>query len=310
MSANAKILWPEHKRFAFTIFDDTDRSTVENVGRVYAFLHDVGFRTTKSVWPLRGLQPPSIGGATCEDPTYLQWVLSLQQSGVEIGYHNATYHTSSRQQTVDGLDRFKSIFGHYPFSMANHHDCEESIFWGEYRVSAWHRALYNLLTRNGGRFRGHIEGDPLFWGDHCKEKIKYMRNFVFADINTLKSCPYMPYHDASRPFVQHWFASSEGSDVYSFNRCISEENQDRLENEGGACIMYTHLAYGFQANGSLQTRFVDLMERLSSKQGWFVPVSTLLDFLKQQRADQGISTAERAKLERRWLLHKLQVGTT
>ena len=35
---NSKIKWPEGKDFAFTIFDDTDDSTLENVKDVYAFL--------------------------------------------------------------------------------------------------------------------------------------------------------------------------------------------------------------------------------------------------------------------------------
>src|SRR5271165_313130 len=38
----AKPAWPQGKRFAFTIVDDTDRSTVENVGPVYDFLLELG----------------------------------------------------------------------------------------------------------------------------------------------------------------------------------------------------------------------------------------------------------------------------
>ena len=43
------IPWPHGKRFAFTVFDDTDSATLENVSPVYALLRDLGFRTTKSV---------------------------------------------------------------------------------------------------------------------------------------------------------------------------------------------------------------------------------------------------------------------
>ena len=38
------VAWPEGKRFAFSVFDDTDGATVENVGSVYAFLGDCGLR--------------------------------------------------------------------------------------------------------------------------------------------------------------------------------------------------------------------------------------------------------------------------
>ncbi len=42
--------WPEGKQFAFSVFDDTDLATFENVSGVYALLKDCGFRTTKSCW--------------------------------------------------------------------------------------------------------------------------------------------------------------------------------------------------------------------------------------------------------------------
>ena len=67
---NKKIQWPEGKDFAFTIFDDTDLATLENVNEVYSLLSDYGFRTTKSVWPLKGDKKQKIGGTTCEDPKY------------------------------------------------------------------------------------------------------------------------------------------------------------------------------------------------------------------------------------------------
>ena len=36
------MLWPDGKRFAFTVFDDTDRATLDNVREVYALLADLG----------------------------------------------------------------------------------------------------------------------------------------------------------------------------------------------------------------------------------------------------------------------------
>ena len=74
------------------------------------------------------------------------------------------------------------------------------------------RNVYNLITRgrNEGRFFGEAEGHRAFWGDVCHERIRYCRNFVFSDINTLRACPWMPYSDPLRPFVRYWFSSSEG----------------------------------------------------------------------------------------------------
>ena len=47
------MLWPGNKSFAFSVFDDTDSQTLEKGKAVYALLADLGFRTTKSVWPIR-----------------------------------------------------------------------------------------------------------------------------------------------------------------------------------------------------------------------------------------------------------------
>jgi hypothetical protein len=155
-----------------------------------------------------------------------------------------------------------------------------------------------------------VEGDPLFWADYYKKYITYVRNFVFEDINTLRQCPFMPYHDPQRPYVNFWFASTEGGNVQSFNNTLSEKNQDRLEAEGGACIMYTHFANGFFLDGRLDKRFESLIKRLAGKNGWFVPVSTLLDYLKEHNGEHIITPAQRAMLERKWLWHKIKVGTT
>ncbi len=305
------IEWPEGTRFAFTVFDDTDDATLGNVREVYALLADLGFRTTKSVWPLRGRGAPDRDGATCEEPDYLRWLRSLQEQGFEIGFHMATSDTSPRQDTMRGLDRFAELFGSYPRSMANHSTCEENLYWGPYRLSGARRLLYNVVTRgrNRGRFRGHVVGDPLFWGDVCRERIRYVRNFDFADINTLKQCPIMPYHDPERPFVNYWFASSDGHDVDAFVACVGERHQDRLEEEGGACVMYTHFARGFHRDGRLDPRFARLMERLSRRGGWFVPVSALLDFMFSRRGHRSITSHARRALEWRWLWYKMRAGT-
>jgi hypothetical protein len=307
--------WPDGKRFAFTVFDDTDLQTLENAPPVYSLLGQLGFRTTKSVWPVAGAARPRVGGATCEEPGYAAWVQSLQADGFEIGLHNATYHTSPREVTERAFRRFQELFGHPPRSLANHTGCDESIYWGTHRLTGAHAALYRLLTRSRGRdvFAGHVEGSPLFWGDLCREQVHYVRNFVFGSINTLRACPWMPYHDPARPYVNAWFASSEGPVATSFCAMISEANQDRLEAEGGACIMYTHFGCGFYEDGRLHPEFRRLMERLARKQGWFVPVSTLLDHLAAAGGGQPhtLRPGERALLERRWLLHKLRTrGTT
>ncbi len=305
-------IWPEGKRFAFTVFDDTDLGTYENLRGVYALLDELGFRTTKSCWGKRG--DPTLGkfpGETLDDEQYRHWLLELQEKGFEIGWHGATWHTVGRRQVADALERFAEVFGHDPTAATNHTGAAEAIYWGSRRLTDWRRTVYNLLTRyrNSGKYGGHIENDKHFWGDICQKHIKYYRNFTFRDINTLKACPFMPYHDPLRPYVNYWFASSDGHNASSYNQCLCEANQDRLEEEGGACIMYTHFARDFVSDGKLDSRFQQLMNRLAGKDGWFVPVGTLLDYLLQVRGHHDISAMKRRRLECKWLWEKLFLGT-
>jgi hypothetical protein len=306
------VRWPEDRRFAFTVFDDPDALTLEKGREVYALLSDLGFRTTKGTWPVRGPREPSDSGGTCDEPDYRDWCMSLQQRGFEMGWHNATLHTSTREETLDALERFRSLFGSYPSSMANHFACDEAIYWDEHRTSGWRRWVYESLTRYRyrGRSQGHDPNSRLFWGDACRQHIRYVRNFTFPQIDTLSACPVMPYHDPKRPFVQAWFASSDGNRASRFIDLLSERNQDALFESGGCCVVYTHFGHGFVENGKLLPRFVRLMERLAGMGGWYAPVSAVLDHLREQNGLAVLSDTSRAHLERRWLLGKVLHGAS
>ena len=303
--------WPSNHRFAFTIFDDPDGQSFATTKLVYSFLADLGFRTTIGVWPLDLRHPTNSGGETCANPEYLAFLQELQAKGFEIGFHLAGPFDCTHAETVEGLDLFKQYFGHDPRSMANHYNAD-AIYWGPARLSGWHRALYNLATlgRTRNRHFGQVEGHPNFWGDVCRERIGYCRNFVYADINTLRMNPWMPYSDPERPFVRQWYSSSEGHQAPAFLKTLSDANQDRLEAEGGACIMYTHFGHGYVSDGKLTAKFRRTMERLASKNGWFVPVSTLLDYLGEQNGITILTPALRARLETRWLWEKFFRGTS
>lgn len=306
--------WPLSKRFAFTVVDDTDRSTVQNVKPVYDLLHQLGIYTTKTVWPLAPVEPPRLGGSTLEDRTYLNWILHLRDQGFEIASHGTTDHSSDRERTLQGLEYFRQAIGVYPDVYIVHVGQQEGMYWGEDRLSGSARWLYKIIHRLKDRDReyyGHRSNSPYFWGDLCQERITYVRNLVFSDINTLKRDPAMPYHDPRRPYVRYWFSASDGAEVQSFCRLLSESNQDKLLESGGACIVYTHFASGFVENGRLHAEFKRLMERLAGLSGWFVPVSTLLDHLRscpgwKEQADP----CYLSRLEWAWLLEKLRKGTS
>ncbi len=111
----------------------------------------------------------------------------------------------------------------------------------------------------------------------------------------------MPYYDPERPFVKNWFAATDGANGDRFVEEICEANQDRLEEEGGACIMYTHFGSRFINDGRIHPLFQQRLERLSKKNGWFVPVTTLLDYLMKVKGEHILSDHERTILELSWL---------
>ncbi len=308
------VQWPNGKRFAFTIFDDADKDRFTNTKPVYDFLGDLGFRTTKSCWLEDGDPDHPLGGVSCDDIEYLRWMMDLQDQGFEIGWHNARHSSSTREVTERCLRRFRLYFGMPPKTMSNHFTNRENLYWGASRldhVYSWIYRAANFRAASRDVYEGHVRGNEYFWGDLCRANIEYCRNFIFREMNTLGCCPMMPYHDRHRPYVNWWYASSEGNHVTDFVRTIREEQQDRLEEEGGACIMYSHLAKGFHEDGKIQPQFRALMERLAAKGGWFVPVGELLDFLKQQPSGgKELTMSERNRLQLVWLRNKLLRGSS
>jgi hypothetical protein len=306
--------WPDGRRFAFAIFDDTDWATREKVQPVYDLLAGLGMRATKSVWVFRGEGEPSNGGSTCEEREYLDWLLSLKCGGFEIGLHNVAPATSTREWTRRGLDRFRELFGDGGIVHCNHLGCRENIYWGAARLTGWRRAFYNRVTRgrNGDNSRGHVEGDELFWGDLCRERVSYVRNFVFDDLNTLALCPQMPYHDPSKPYVNYWFASANGSSLRRFLENFTYQHIDQLIAEGGLCVAYVHFAADFARDGKVDAEFRRRLEYIARQGGWFATVSEVLDHLRggEGRDGRRISPRELRRLETKWLARKIVGGTS
>ncbi len=316
-----KITWSDGKRFAFTIVDDTDCTTLENGPKVYDFLNSIGIRSTKTVWIFDGEvrdDNRDIIGDTCENPEYLAWVQSLQKMGFEIALHNVSWSQSKRERVLQGLELFKHYFGAYPKMLIQHNDTveNESLYWGRQRLTFPANLLFDVLTlinpksKNSHIYQGADETSPYFWGDICKEKIRYVRNFIFSNSNTLKVCPEMPYYDPSKPYVNKWFASAEAPDAASFNALVHKENMARLEAENGCCIVYTHLGKNFVKDNSLDPVFEQNMKELAERDGWFATASEILDYIGTYQNAKRISPFARFRLELKWLLHKIKVRGT
>lgn len=303
--------FPDSKQFAFTIFDDTDNGTVQNLTPIYSLLNDCNIKTTKSVWvyPPRG----SFKGECLLDDDYAAFALKLQDQGFEIGLHNVGDGPFSRDEILKGLEIFKNIVGQYPRVHTNHVSNPDNIYGGSKRFSFPINAIYGFLGKyhHGGEAPHSFGDDPNsehFWGDAAKRHIDYQRNLTFNSINTLACDPKMPYAVTSKStYANLWFSSSDGHTIKEMLHLLRDENLDRLEASGGACIVYTHFASGFIGdNGEVAPAFRERIESLARRNGWFVPVSTLLDHLSQDNgaeADPGYSY--RLHLELRWFTQRL-----
>lgn len=296
--------FPEGKRFAFTIIDDTDVATVENVRPIYRLLERLGMRTTKTVWPLRcpeGSRDFS-SSQTLEDPEYAEFALDLQRRGFEIASHGATMESSERQRTVLGLERMRETFGSYPAVHANHANNRENLYWGPARVdNPLVRAVYRRAMRGPVDFDGHNEGSPYWWGDLARERIRYVRNLTFDALDVTSVNPTMPYTDPRRPLVNWWFSAADAENCAFFNELVSREAQDRLEQQNGVAIVATHFGKGFVENGRVNKETSALLESLSRRNGWFVPVGELLDWMKENGSAGRLPAAEWRRMQWLWL---------
>jgi len=301
------IEWPDGKSFALTIVDDTDNDLLSNTRPVYDLLIASGMRTTKTVW----VYPPRPGnpyvGKCLKDAAYREWILSLRDLGFEIALHNVGSGTFTRHEILAGIREFASIIGHAPRVQINHASNPDNMYWGSKRFAFPVNLLHSVWT--GSRFHGDELESPFFWGDVCRESVKYMRNRVFDETDTLAVNPDMPYFDEHKEYANFWFSSSDGRNAERFNALLSPARLKRLEGAQGACIVYTHFASGFVEQGEVNPDTRRVLEHVSSRNGWFVPVSELLDWLLEKRylsKKHALSWMSQLRLDGRWLLKKLR----
>ncbi len=311
--AGPAVRWPDGKRFAFTVFDDTDLMNVRRGRPIYSFLDSLGMRVTKSVWLFDADGRAQVGGDTCDDPEYLEWVLEVQAAGHEIGYHNASDSSSERSRTIAALDRFEALFGHAPRVGADHAGNREALYGGPKRLTGVRALAYSLAQRvarpDRPVFRGEDPTGPWFWGDVCRERITYWRSFCFSTNDLLSVADRVVYHDPRRPYVNYWFTSTDGDNKDRFVRHLTPERLDALERSGGVCIMYTHFGAGFTRDGHVDPGFADAMERLARRSVWVAPVSTVLDHVRAQMPTTLLGAGERRQLEHRWIADRAADST-
>ena len=300
------IVWPEGRKFAFSIVDDTDYSTVSNISPIYAVLKDAGIRSTKTVWvrPIRD----QFTGQTLQDEEYLTFVKELMLAGFEIGLHGIGSGSFTSAEIKDGYEEFNQLLGMHPKMHINHSRNPDNMYWGNRRFTFPLSSILALSKRRRTLYQGEKENSPYFWGNICKQFIKYQRNHVFNGINTLKYDPQMPTRSKFKDkYSNYWFSSSDGHTLEEFNALINKKNIDQLEREGGCCIVYTHFATGFvDSDGNVNPSFKESMQYLSEKGGWYVPVGTILDHLLAAKKNQEFTSyLYLLRLDLKWVLQRV-----
>jgi len=316
-----KTYWPDGKSFAFTIIDDTDKSTLENALQVYDYLYSKRVLTTKSVWVREGKNSEEytdFKGTTLLDNEYTNWVKSLQDKGYEICLHSMTWSASTRDQIIDGFNRFESLFGKSNV-LIQHNDivANESIYWGSKRLIFPLNLIYELISKinsnhaNSQIYQGENTESMFFWGDICKKKVEFIRNLVFPSINLFNVTPYVVHKRSSTKYVNNWFVSCEAPDATSFVKLLSNDNIEKLVNENGLCIVYTHFGKAFVENGILKESFKKAITYLTNKNGWFVPASEIFNHLeKKSNGIKELTYLEELQLSWKWLRWKMLHGTS
>jgi len=308
-SNESQLIYPNGKDFAFSIFDDTDVSTLEYIRPIYDRLTSLGLITTKSVWPLRYDGESDFHGSnTLEDEKYALYINELRDRNYEIAFHGPTMVSSNRENTLRAFDVFWKVIGSYPRIYAPHSLNRENLYWGSFRLSTpLLRSLFKELYREPHNYYlGHKEGSQFFWGDICLRHIDYVRNFTFDEVNLLRINDIITYENPSKRWVKKWFYTADADNVEEFNRILCDKNQDRLQQERGVCILSTHLGKGFIKGGRLLSETDRLLKRLCKLNGWYVPVSVILDFLSEQQTVHSLSTWKEFILELKWLVHSIR----
>lgn len=287
--------YPYGKNFAFTITDDPDDSKIEEIKIVYDFLKAIGLKTTIAVWikeEIRSDGLPEVAGNfdygdTLENETYLEYIKNLKNSGFEVALHTVSPGNDYRQETIEGYEKFKAIFGDYPKINIMHGNNLENVYWGKKVVgNSFIRSLIGFFYKKSNLpFQGENPKSTYFWGDVLKERTKYVRLWGTSNINTLSFNPTMPYHDPQKPYVRYWFSYSDGYDAKGFNKLITDENIQKLINERGTSIVYTHFGLNFikknaKGNKNIDSFFKNQIKKIAKhKDGWLVPASDILDRL-------------------------------
>ena len=176
--------------------------------------------------------------------------------------------------------------------------------------------IFELLTYINPRgvkssiYQGEIESSEYFWGDIAYEKVDFIRNLTFDEINLFNITNKVVHKRKRTKFVKNWFISSEAPDCQSFINLFTDANIQKLEDQNGLCIVYTHFGNNFVEDGKLNEEFKTIVDKIASKNGWFVPASDILIYLDKKIGISNLSYYEEFLMCAKWLAWKMLRGTS
>lgn len=313
--------WPNKKKFCFTIIDDTDNSYLNNAPIIYDYLNKKQIYTTKTVWVRNGddnINYNTVNGTTLEDSDYINWVKILESYGFEISLHNMSWSSSTRTQIMSGFSKFEKLFGKSRVLIQHNDEKEcESIYWGSKRLIFPINIIYEIVSFFNPRgkrtkiYNGDNENSVYFWGDICRDKVEFIRNLTYPEINLFNITKNVIHKRRSTKYVNNWFISTEAPDLKSFVEILNPRNIDKLELQNGLCIIYTHFGNNFVEDGKLNEDFKKTIDYLATKNGWFVPASEIFDhIIKKTGEPPYLSYVQELKLSAKWLLWKIFKGSS
>lgn len=276
-----RLIWPPAPFSAgCTVVDDTDAATHGQVKAVYDFLKKKNFPITKTVWAfeadekcgLPALPDSTLRGVTLEDAEYAHYCKDLLESGFEICLHGASAGNNKRGKQQAALDLIREEYG-APGTFICHSKNADNLYWEE-NVTALQPFRYLLGLYSKHNCSGERPDSEYFWGDLCREHVRYIRLLRTRNTNTLAANPSMPYHDPAKPFVRSWFSATKRS----LRDCSTEKALRRLRRESGLTVLYQYMhRYADPATHELDPDLIEAVDRITEDRDIYIaPVSTMM----------------------------------
>jgi len=218
--------------FVFVFINDPDHGTVRNHRKVFHELKHLGLKVTTAVFYTieddeTGLAKHCFKGEThtLSDPEYRDLMLELREYGHEIAFHEYSQVSNTREKFIEGLERFKDIFGEYPFTYIEHggHPSKHPL---------------NMCKKESLALEGKNPKSPYYIWDVIQNNIKcvWAYHSILDELNFKKFSEILYEHEGVF-FFKRWRLLDI---ILGGHQCSATSEADALSN---VFIGYTHFGY-------------------------------------------------------------------